>query len=265
MPQFEGEITDILRYGQGTLLSISADIPSAEPGQFAHLLCGDDAQRVLRRPFSIMDCGDRVLTILVKVVGGGTAWLADRKAGERLDGIAPLGKGFNLNAFSKPLLVAGGTGVAPIHFLARSLAAVLANAPKLLWGLNCGEDFGKLPAKIAGELDVELATCDGSAGLAGTAVDLLERELAGGEYDGIFACGPQPMLTALRPLLERYRLPCQVSVEQRMACGIGACYGCAVRRSGPQEAYLRACLDGPVFDYTALAWSGPSLAREAGE
>ncbi len=265
MPQFEGKITEVRRYGQGTLLSLSTDLSRVEPGQFAHVLCGTDSGRILRRPFSIMDFTKDTLSLLVKAVGQGTDWLVGRQAGEILDVLAPLGRGFDRDICSRPLLVAGGTGLAPLNFLARSLRAERDYSPKLLWGLNCGEDFGTLPGSLGHEIDLVIATCDGSAGMAGTAVDLLRRELARGDNDGVFACGPEPMLAAMRPLLEQHGLPCQVSVEQRMACGIGACYGCAVRKRGPEESYLRACLDGPVFDYADLDWRETASPGEAGE
>lgn len=253
--QFEGRVLEVRGYGQGNLLLVAAADISAEPGQFAHLLCGEDSPRTLRRPFSIMECSEGSLRFLVKVVGEGTAWLADRRAGERLDLLAPLGRGFNLQMCERPLLVAGGTGLAPLHFLAIRLREERGHNPRILWGLNCGEDFGEMPAWLEGNMELAIATCDGSAGIQGTALDLLERELARGDYDGIYACGPEAMLAALGPLLEKYSLLCQVSVEQRMACGIGACFGCAVKTSRDETSYLRACADGPVFDYADLAWN----------
>ncbi len=256
MPQVSGEILEVRSYGQGTMLRVAAGSLSAEPGQFAHLLCGEDSSRTLRRPFSIMDCSSGSLSFLIRVVGEGTAWLAERKAGDRLDMLAPLGRGFNPDGCKKPLLVAGGTGLAPLQFLAKRLLEAQGYSARLIWGLNCGEDFGDLPAWLDGQIDLSLATCDGTAGMKGTAIELLERELENGDYDAVFACGPEGMLAAMGPLLEKHALRCQVSVEQRMACGIGACFGCAVKRSGPDESYLRACLDGPVFDYSELAWSG---------
>jgi len=253
--QFEGNILEVSDYGQGRLLRVAAGEVEAEPGQFAHLLCGQDSRRTLRRPFSIMDCSEGSIALLVKVVGDGTAWVAERREGESLDMLAPLGKGFNLEMCERPLLVAGGTGLAPLHFLARRLREKRGLNSRILWGLNCGEDFGEMPAWLEGNVELAIATCDGSAGTRGTALDLLERELSGAECDGVYACGPETMLAALGPLLEKYSLPCQVSVEQRMACGIGACFGCAVKKSGDETSYLRACADGPVFDYADLAWN----------
>ncbi len=253
VPQIEGAIHEATAYGQGCLIRIEGAMPDAQPGQFVHLLCGNDSGRILRRPFSIMDRRDGLLTILVKVVGGGTAWLTERRPGDRVDLLSPLGQGFDPDMCKSPLLVAGGTGLAPLYFLARRLKETGVEA-RLLWGLNCGEDFGGLPARLGDGADLVIATCDGSSGLQGTAVDLLKRQLEEGGYDGLFACGPQAMLAALGPLLEEYGMLCQVSVEQRMACGIGACFGCSVpRRDG--KTYARACADGPVFDYTALDWS----------
>ena len=253
--QFEGNILEVCDFGQGRVLRVAADRVEAEPGQFAHLLCGEDSRRTLRRPFSIMDSSEGSLALLVKVVGEGTAWVAERREGESLDMLAPLGKGFNLEMCERPLLVAGGTGLAPLYFLARRLREKRGCNPRILWGLNCGEDFGKMPAWLDGKVEMSIATCDGSAGMQGTALDLLERGLSTGEYDGVYACGPEAMLAALGPLLQTYAVPCQVSVEQRMACGIGACFGCAVRTSGEETSYMRACADGPVFDYGELAWN----------
>lgn len=256
MPRFEGEVLEVREYGQGRLFRVAVDSLSAQPGQFAHLLCGEDSPRTLRRPFSIMDCSDGSLGLLVKVVGEGTAWLAGRRVGDRLDMLAPLGRGFNLELYERPLLVAGGTGLAPLHFLAKRLEAAKGHSPRLLWGLSCGEDFGAMPAWLERDIDLSIATCDGSAGMEGTVIDLLGSELARADYDGVFACGPEAMLDALGPLIRKHALPCQVSVEQRMACGIGVCFGCAVKKSGEEQSYLRVCLEGPVFDYSDLAWGG---------
>ncbi len=262
MPLFEGEVLESRDCGQGKLLRIAAPEIEAQPGQFAHVLCGKDSARTLRRPFSLMHSDAGSLQLLVKTVGGGSAWLAERAAGERVSLMAPQGRGFDMRCGDRPLLVAGGTGIAPLYFLARRLQAERGLRPKLLWGLNCGEDFGELPARIGVGLELAVATCDGSAGRSGTAIDLLEAELAAGGCDSVYACGPEPMLAALGPILKKYDLPCQVSVEQRMACGIGACYGCAVRKRGG-ESYLRACADGPVFRYEELGWDGEAREEQA--
>ncbi len=234
---------------------------AAKPGQFAMVKVTDGIDPLLRRPLSIhrvvaSEAGE--FEVLFRVAGAGTRRLARAQVGERLDVLAPLGRGFRLEG-KRPLLVGGGIGVAPLLFLAEALLERHLR-PKLLLGgradrdVLCHDDFACLAVPYA------LATEDGSLGEPGLVTRLLERELAGGT-DGavVYACGPSPMLAAVAQLCREAGVPCQVSLEAHMACGVGACLGCVV--PGTRETYLRVCKEGPVFDAGEIDWPGLLRAR----
>ena len=222
----------------------------ASPGQFVMLEVSPGLDPLLRRPFSLHEVDSDSFQILYRVVGRGTQVLSGRRTGELLDTIGPLGSGFDLLE-GNVLLVAGGMGIAPLLFLARLLKQG-GQEPVLLYGartassLVAREGFEKLA------VPVKLATEDGSAGFKGTCTELLESELPGSGYTGIYACGPAPMLAAVKDISERLGISsCQVSVEERMACGVGACLGCSVGSS--KGGYVTVCKDGPVFDIGDIA------------
>ena len=225
---------------------------AAEPGQFVHVHCGGTGL-ILRRPYSLYDVKDGTASLLVREVGAGSAWLREREVGERLDMLAPLGRGFELHEGRENALVAGGTGIACMRFLAarmreRSMKAVV------FWGVENGGEYGGLPAFLQGETDLRLASMDGSLGHKGNVVDLFESAGAS-EFDAIYACGPRGMLSALAERIGDGKLgDLQVSMEERMACGVGACRGCAVPAARPQGGYVTACKDGPVFYGWELDW-----------
>jgi dihydroorotate dehydrogenase electron transfer subunit len=226
----------------------------ARPGQFVMVKVTDGIDPLLRRPFSI----HRVLPgvagdfeVLFRAVGAGTRLLARAHVGDRVDVLAPLGRGYRLEG-QRPLLVGGGVGVAPLLFLAEAFLA-LGTRPKLLLGgrrdrdILCHEDFSCLAVPFA------LATEDGSVGEAGLVTSLLERELDGeAEGTSVFACGPMPMLAAVANVCGRRGVSCQVSLEAHMACGVGACLGCVV--PGTRSPYLRVCKEGPVLDADEVLW-----------
>jgi len=218
----------------------------AEPGQFLHIKCGDGV--FLRRPISICDARDGYVKLVFRAIGPGTRWLAEQKRGT-LDVLGPLGTGFSLEG-RNILLVGGGIGVPPLLFAARMttglVTAILgfASAEQVI----LKDHFRDLCKKLI------LTTDDGSAGEGGFVTGPLERELQAGGYDAVLACGPTLMLRAVAELAARYGVPCQVSLEERMACGIGACLGCAVAMRDGQN--LRACHDGPVFHAEEVKWDG---------
>lgn len=220
---------------------------TAAPGQFVHIRCQDKS--VLRRPISICEAAGGVLTVVVEVRGEGTKWLSERKAGDTLDVLGPLGHGFELN-FKNIIVVGGGLGVPPMLFAAQSAdvkAAVLgfrSREAMILTG-----DFSKFCR------DVYITTDDGSFGEHGTAALPLERLLREGDCGAVLACGPRPMLKAAAALAASYSVPCQVSMEERMGCGVGACLVCACRtvRDG-KEQMRHVCKDGPVFNAEEVVW-----------
>ncbi len=237
----------------------------AQPGQFVHVKVTAGYAPLLRRPFSIHDTRDENLEILYQVVGEGTAFLSQKEKGEKLDLLGPLGQGFESKEnFRKVILVAGGIGVAPLYFLAKRLlnhdskisdqAPLKSCHPKIIVLLGagirkqilCAQDFKNLGATV------KIATEDGSWGYKGLVSDFLaETLLPYSKPDLVFACGPLPMLKKIAQLSRKYRLSSQVSLEQRMGCGIGACLGCVV--TSP-EGYLRVCKDGPVFRVNQILW-----------
>jgi dihydroorotate dehydrogenase electron transfer subunit len=214
----------------------------------------DGIDPLLRRPFSIhrmLGSESGEFEILFRAVGSGTKILARAHVGDRLDVLAPLGRGFRLDA-GRPLFVGGGIGVAPLLFLAESFLEK-GIRPKLLLGgrrdrdILCHEDFTCLAVPFA------LATEDGTLGEPGLVTRLLERELAAGvSGTGVYTCGPVPMLEAVARICRNHGVPCQVSLEAHMACGVGACLGCVV--AGEKAPYLRVCKEGPVFDAGEIKW-----------
>jgi dihydroorotate dehydrogenase electron transfer subunit len=223
-------------------------VARAVPGQFLHIRCGE--AHLLRRPISICDVHEGVLTIVVETRGEGTEWLAGRQAGDALDILGPLGSGFDISG-SSLILVGGGIGVPPMLFAARRAAG---NAAALLGFRN--KDGVILEDKFKGICkDVVVATDNGSYGESGTVAPQLERLLQSGGYDAVLACGPKAMLKAVAELCDAFDVPCQVSMEERMGCGIGACLVCACKtvKDGKEEM-RHVCKDGPVFKASEVVW-----------
>ena len=233
---------------------------AAVPGQFIMLHIGDRMTPLLRRPFSIHQLIQRDgvfqgIELLYKVVGTGTQKLARLHPGDQIDLLGPMGNGFSIAAHMKRvLIVAGGIGVAPMPFLASRLLDKSTDRSqcKVFIGgrskndLLCSEDFSKLG------LTVCTTTDDGSTGDQCLVTDPVEIEISGSKPDIIYACGPMPMLSCVVGIAEKHGIDCQVSIETMMACGMGACLGCAVESRKAPDRYLHACLNGPVFDANAL-------------
>ncbi|MFA7331501.1 MAG: dihydroorotate dehydrogenase electron transfer subunit [Candidatus Delongbacteria bacterium] len=238
-----------------------AGIPAFRAGQFAQLAVPG---HTLPRPFSILRAGTDQLEFLVKVVGPGTAWLADRRPGEQVSVLWPLGHGFldRLPADADPaeegLLVGGGVGIAPLIALWEQEAG---RRP-----LRAAFGFRDRPGVAAAralqpELAMEISTEDGSVGRAGRVTDLLADWLAEAPERPrrIYCCGPEPMMEAVARHARAAGVPCLLSLETLMGCGIGICVGCAVPVS--TGGFQLACQAGPVFALDELADSEP--AREA--
>ena len=226
----------------------------AQPGQFVMVACGATLDPLLRRPISIHQCSDDgCLQLVFKVVGRGTQLLSAIRAGQTLDLLGPLGRGFRLT--SGPVaLIGGGIGIAPLLFLAKALKqANQGNAPcRVLLGAQNGEELEPLAASFATlGCDVELATDDGSLGRHGLITDLLPAHLPG--LSKAYACGPHPMMAAVAKLCAAAEVACEVSLEAHMACGLGACLGCAVE--GADGRYKHVCKHGPVFKAEEASWT----------
>jgi len=222
------------------------------PGQFVHIKCGEGL--LLRRPISVCCCmEDRpedTLSIVFEVRGEGTDWLAKREVGETLDVLGLAGNGFPMDSNGRYLVVGGGIGVPPMLGCARytngKATAVLGFRSKEKVILM--EDFEEACAKVM------LATDDGSAGHHGFVDALVRQELEqDSAYDGVLACGPKPMLRSVARVAEEFGIPCLVSMEERMGCGVGACLVCACDMADGTRKHV--CKDGPVFDSKEVDWN----------
>ena len=233
---------------------------AARPGQFVMAACGVERDPLLRRPFSVHDVTeDGGLDLLIREVGRGTALLAALRAGERVSVLGPLGRGFSLPGESEQgeiALVGGGIGTAPLLFLARRLLErgraaegvhVLVGAAHAAEARILREDFLELGCPV------HISTDDGSLGHHGFVTELLPLLPAG--INRICACGPRPMMAAAARFAEARGIACEVSLETRMACGLGACLGCAVPVPGEPNRYRHVCKDGPVFNAREVDWT----------
>lgn len=223
---------------------------AAKPGQFVHIKCGHS--RPLRRPFGIADVSGDKLTVIFEVRGEGTRWLASRHVGRRVDIFGPLGNGFSRND-GNILLVGGGLGASPLLYTARtakgSSKAVLGFGSRARVILQ--DEFEEACGIVF------VTTDDGSYGLRGTVVKPVRDLLRNESFDAVLACGPVPMLKAVSEVAEHYEIPCEVSLEERMGCGIGACVVCACKTvKDGEERMSRVCRDGPVFDSREVMWNG---------
>ncbi|MEI8345294.1 MAG: dihydroorotate dehydrogenase electron transfer subunit [Candidatus Omnitrophota bacterium] len=240
------------------------------PGQFVELTLSQTHDPLLPRPFSFMAADSRDIWILYRALGKGTGLLAKMRLDAKIRVLGPLGNGFAMPAASgrggaadQMVLVGGGVGIPPLHHLAAAAIASKKIAPKnirVFLGsrsaahLLCEKEFKKMSVSLT------LVTEDGSKGSKGLVTQPLERLLrASAGASGrlwVYACGPVPMLSAVAALCEKVGIACQVSLEAMMACGFGACLGCAVELK-PQEEGLRyatVCKDGPVFDSKDILW-----------
>ncbi len=249
-------VTNRQEYGNG-LFALTLHAPNiaaeAKCGQFVHITCGEG--NLLRRPISICDVEGETLKIVFQVKGEGTKWLSRRSAKHTVDVLGPLGHGFDLNALGeRPVMIGGGIGVPPMLYTMKNAKANSASPTAILGFRNkdaviLTEDFEKVG-------DTHICTDDGSFGTHGFVTNVLEQHIS--KFTGICACGPKLMLKAIAQLAEKAGLPCQVSMEERMGCGIGACLVCACElklRDGEQGVrYGHVCKDGPVFDAKEVVW-----------
>jgi len=243
----------------------------AQPGQFVTVQCND---LTLRRPFSIHRVSSREIALLFKITGKGTLWLSRRKKGDPLDILGPLGNGFTISpSTANLLLVAGGIGIAPLVFLMqRALPHHQitlidgASTAASLYPFSGSDKKRTRVASLPDQVKYVPVTEDGSAGYKGKATDVLPDFL--NWADQVYACGPLDMYKAMALQLNASQLEgggkgqggrqsnlklsrCQVSLEVRMGCGFGACYGCSITT---KKGLRRVCRDGPVFDLDDIFW-----------
>jgi dihydroorotate dehydrogenase electron transfer subunit len=232
----------------------------ARPGQFVMIHPKKFSEPLLPRPFSIHRLQGNRVDLLIRAVGEGTRQVCDLRPGEVLEIKGPLGRGFKLDSKKDPILVAGGIGVAPLLFLADRLVKMKRSKtlapPRLLIGAGSKKElFGLREFNKAG-LRVQAITEDGSFGRKGLVTDLLAGMSDKGlDQVMIYTCGPQGMLRAVASWAAARNIPCQVSLEARMACGMGACLGCSLARPDDSgQGYAKVCQDGPVFEAQEVAW-----------
>lgn len=240
------------------LLPSSFAVPS--PGQFVMIRDASREEPLLSRPLSVYDFrrgeNNSEMDLLYRLSGRGTKLLATLAPGRGVSILGPLGKGFTVPEEGlRFLFLAGGVGVAPLHFLLKQRfhGKCVCPAGQRIFYLGARNDALLLGREQLREAcDLRICTDDGSAGFHGTVTERLKREIAQWDPDRtvIFACGPAAMIRSLGELLRNSPIPCQVSVEERMACGLGACLGCAVEVRGREgeKSYVRVCREGPVFD-----------------
>jgi len=232
----------------------------SRPGQFVMVRVGATKDPLLRRPFSV--CGvmeGDLICILYRVVGHGTKIMSQKEEGEILSVIGPLGRGFELpEGDKKVMLVSGGIGVAPLFYLAQ---AMKTGDVEFMAGFNSSREIIDANQISNLQLNISLATDDGTTGYAGTVTDLLtnyldQNHVKNGSFY-LYACGPLPMLKSVVSIAYDRDITCQVSMEASMACGLGACQGCAVKAYAleGQTHYHQVCKDGPVFPANVLDWN----------
>ena len=210
------------------------------PGQFVNIKLEG---KFLRRPISVCDCKDGELTIVYKVVGKGTAQMANMHAAEELDILTGLGNGYDLSVSGdKPLLLGGGVGVPPMYMLAKQLIAEGKDVTVILGFNKADEIFYEMEFRALGA-NVIVATADGSYGIKGFVTDALPED-----YTYFYTCGPEPMLKAV---WKATKTSGQMSFEERMGCGFGACMGCSCKTL---TGYKRICREGPVMRKEEILW-----------
>jgi len=253
----------------------------ARPGQFVHLLAGEDRSFPLRRPFSIHRAerpggsggppgwppggmggsggpGPALGTVEVvfDVVGAGTGALSRLRPHDVVDALGPLGRPFTPpETPTGCVLVGGGYGTAPLYFLATELRLRRCRVDFVIGAASAGRLLDAMEAKRLGH-SLTLTTDDGSAGRRGLVTDPLGDLLPRTGAGQVYACGPMPMLAAVSRAAAAAGVPCQVAVEEQMACGTGICFSCVLPVGpGAPTRMARSCLEGPVFDGAAIAWA----------
>ncbi|MBI5892215.1 MAG: dihydroorotate dehydrogenase electron transfer subunit [Deltaproteobacteria bacterium] len=268
-------------------LEIDGGFPDCQAGQFVMLKISEQLDPLLRRPFGIyknrvqggcpLGAGSRVqgIEILYKVVGKGTWIMSGLKEGDKIDVLGPLGNSFPLSdGYKNIIMVAGGIGIVPFYMQVASCKMQVATCKILFGGRNKNDLPGLNDFKKLG-VDISISTDDGSTGGKGFVTELLKEELEkkgsrgqgvkGSNNTLVLACGSKPMLKAVAEIADKKNIPCYVSLDNVMACGMGACLGCAVKVKGSRvqgfkssrnnlQLYKMVCKDGPVFDSREIDW-----------
>ena len=228
-------------------------VKSARPGNFIEIRVTDQTEPFLRRPISIhnLDKENGVLEFIFQIKGKGTEILSRKQVGDKIDIIGPLGYGtFKIEDYKKIAIIGGGIGIFPLYELAKQAKENGIKVNTYLGFRNRENVILESEFKSVSD-NLTIATDDGSYKENGFAINYLKRDIQNSKPDCIYACGPIQMLRAVKQLAEENNIPCQVSLEEKMGCGLGACLGCAVKTAkSPKEApeYFHVCKGGPVFN-----------------
>lgn len=243
-----------LRYYALTISAPQISV-SARPGQFLMIAPMPGMEPFLKRPLgvNVIDMARGQIGVVYRVVGYGTRLLTERRVGETLQVLGPLGNGWKLTQGRHVLLIGGGAGIAPLLPLAVELARSGTDCEAMLGASSaqevpCVEEFATL-ARLS------VATLDGSRGALGQVSSWLPAQPIA--YDMVYCCGPHPLMRKVAAWAKRHDLPCQVSLEEHMGCGFGVCMGCACAVKGAEKeeiVYKRVCCEGPVFDSREVVW-----------
>ncbi len=239
------------------IIKFTLDAPSivekSRQGQFIEIRVTEGTDPFLRRPISIHNINkeEGTLDIIFQLRGKGTNMMSKLEVGDSLDIIAPLGNGtFNHEKSNKLGIIGGGIGIFPLYELAKN--AIKDNKEVRTYLGFRNKDLVILEADFKSvSTDLIISTDDGSYGREGFAISFLEEDVRSGNIDSIYACGPLPMLKAVKDVANKYNIACQISLEEKMACGMGLCLGCAVKVASSTEdnpEYVHVCKAGPVFD-----------------
>ena len=262
--QEQAEIFAVAKAGDYFQFTVIAPQIAAgfKPGHFvAVAVGGPNTSMLLRRSFALLgatptDDFAGTVQFVVAAHGPGTQWLVQRKPGDVLDIVGPLGTPFPLpNAPVPAVLVGGGYGTAPLIPLAQQLIARGSDVEFVLGAASAGRLYGELVAKrTAGKVSV--TTDDGSAGTKGRVTDVLDEAITRVKAEVVYACGPMGMLKAVGETARRHAIPAQVAVEESMACGIGVCMTCVlpVRGDDGKSRLVRSCVEGPIFLADRVRW-----------
>ncbi len=228
-------------------------VKDAKPGSFIEIRVSDQIDPFLRRPISIyhLDKEKGILEFIFQVRGKGTQILARKEIGSKIDIVGPIGYGtFKYESYENIAIIGGGIGIFPLYELAKCAKETNKNVTTYLGFRN--EEFVVLEEEFRNVSDeLIITTDDGSYAKKGFAIDYLKEDIKKHKVDAIFACGPLPMLKAVQKLAIEKEIPCQISLEEKMACGLGVCLGCAVKTAkSPKDApeYWHVCKAGPVFN-----------------
>lgn len=221
----------------------------ALPGQFIEVKVSSTYEPFLKRPISIynVDKENRIIEFIFQIRGRGTEFLSKAEIGDMLEVLAPLGDGtFDIKDCKNIAIIGGGIGIFPLYELAKNCKDSKVN---IYLGFR-NKDFVMLEDEFKGvSNNLVISTDDGTYGKEGFAINYLKEDFEKQNFDGIFACGPLPMLKSIKEFAESKNVYCQISLEEIMGCGIGACLGCAVKyKTETEETYKRVCKEGPVFN-----------------